>query len=338
MSFANSIFLLTGAAFILLLAAFYLIAAARRKKSLENFADKKLLQEISLSLDNKKRNLKIAMIVTVVFLCFVSLARPQWGFEWKDIKNRGVDILFAIDASKSMLAEDIKPNRLKRVKLEVEDFVKGLAGDRVGIVTFSGNAFLQCPLTSDYDGFLINLQSVDTNTLPKEGTSISAAIDECIDAYKRNGRRNKIVILITDGEDHEGKVVEAAKNAQRDGIKIFCIGIGTKEGSTIPVTDKNNKQSYLRDISGAVVKTKLDDALLKKIAFITGASYSHAAEYNFGLEQLYKDRLSKIQKEAAEVKMEKVKKDRFGLFLFIALIILVLEPFISERRSADEHR
>ncbi len=333
MSFANSIFLIIGVIFVLILVAFYLAASARKKRLMENFADKKLLQEISLALDSGKRRFKIALIITAVFLCFLSLARPQWGFEWKDIKNAGVDILFAIDTSKSMLAEDIKPSRLSRVKLEIEDFIKNLSGDRIGIVAFAGNSFLQCPLTVDYDGFLTNLQGVDTQTVPKEGTSISAAIDECINAYERNSRKNKIVILITDGEDHEGKVIEAAQNAQKNGIKIFCIGIGTKDGVVIPITSETKKVTYLKDVSGRVVKTKLDDTLLKKIAFITGGSYFHAAEYNFGLEELYKDRLSKVKREAAEVKVEKVKKDRFQLFLLAVFVILLSEPFISERKD-----
>lgn len=336
MSFAYSIFIFIGFIAALILAGFYIVVFISRNRAIENFADKKLLNEIISGLDNRKRKAKAILIVVAVFLLFLALARPQWGFEWKEIKNRGVDIIFAIDTSKSMLAEDIKPNRLKRVKLEVEYILKNLMGDRIGIVAFSGNSFLQCPLTVDYDGFLISLRDLNTQTIPREGTSIASAINECIDTYKRNSRKNKIAVLITDGEDHEGKVIEAAKNAQKDNIKIFCIGIGTEKGSVIPLLDKDGKLTYLKDVSGNIVTTKFDDTLLKKVAFITGGSYFHATESDFGLQQLYEERLLKIKEQAQEEKREKKPRERFQLFIILALIILVIEPFISEKKNVSK--
>ena len=332
MSFANSIFILIGVVVVFLLATFYIAAFVSRNRGMEKFADKKLLSEITASLDRNKRKIKMALIAVAVFLSFLGMARLQWGFEWEQLEHEGIDVIFAVDTSKSMLAEDIKPNRLERVKLEIEYFIKNLIGDRVGLIIFSGNAFLQCPVTVDYNGFLLNLQILDTEMLPKEGTSIAAAIDEGIDAYKRSGRKDKVVILITDGEDHEGRVVEAAQKAQAEGIKIFCVGIGSEIGSNIPIKDKNQNVILLKNNSGNVVKTRLDDKLLKKIAFITGGSYTHASEGNFGLESLYRERLSKIKKEALETKTEKRPKERFFIFLIPALIILLLEPFISETK------
>ncbi|UCH12345.1 MAG: VWA domain-containing protein [Candidatus Omnitrophota bacterium] len=333
MNFVYNIFILIGIGVVLGLVSFYIIASVFKNRAMENFADKKLLSEIAAGLDIRKRRLKMALITILVLLCFLSLARPQWGFGWKKIEHRGIDVIFAIDTSKSMLAEDIKPSRLERTKLEVEYFIRNLIGDRVGITAFAGNSFMLCPITVDYNGFLINLQALDTDTVPKEGTSITSAINECIDTYERGGRKTKSVILITDGEDHEGKVIEAAKKAKDKGIKIFCIGIGSETGSTIPIVDKDGNITQLRNISGNIVRTKLDERLLKKIAFVTGGTYLRATEADFGLGRLYKDRLVKIKKEVMETKMEKRQKERFQFFLIPALIILFLEPFISERKS-----
>lgn len=335
MNFVYNILILIGIGVVLGLVSFFIIAFILKNRAMEHFADKKLLKEIAAALDIRRRRLKMALITAAVFLCFLSLARPQWGFGWKKIEHKGIDVIFAIDTSKSMLAEDIKPSRLERTKLEVEYFIRNLMGDRVGIIAFAGNSFLLCPLTVDYNGFLINLQVLDTEAVPKEGTAISSAINECIDAYERGSRKTRTVILITDGEDHEGKVIEAAKKAKDKGIKIFCIGIGSGAGSTIPVVDKDGNIIKLKDISGNIVKTKLDERLLKKIAFITGGTYLRATEADFGLERLYKDWLSKIKKDVMETKMEKRQKEKFHFFLIPALIILFLEPFISERKNVQ---
>ena len=335
MSFEYPIFILMGAVITTVLIYFYVMAAIYRNRAMEKFADKELLSEISSALDKRKRKIRTILLIIAVFLAFLSLARPQWGFTWKEIENKGVDVIFAIDTSNSMLAEDITPSRLQRVKLEIEYFIKKLGGDRVGIVAFAGSSFLQCPLTLDYNGFLLNLSLLDNKTVPKEGTAISSAINECVDSYKRTGRKAKIVILITDGEDHEGKAIQAAKRAQAEGLKIFCIGIGSSAGSSIPTTDKNGKKSMLCNKSGEIVISKLDDRLLKKIAFITGGTYLQATETHFGLEQLYKERLSQIKNEAEKETVEKIPNEKFQAFLSLMLVILLIEPFISERKNSN---
>ncbi|MFH0731810.1 MAG: VWA domain-containing protein [Candidatus Omnitrophota bacterium] len=336
MNFAHGIFIPVGVLTVSALIAFYLFAYFLKNRAMERFADKRLLGEINSALSIKKRRLKIIMVSAAVFLFFLALGRPQWGFEWKKTEHQGIDVIFAIDTSKSMLADDIKPNRLERVKLEIEYFMNNLAGDRVGIVAFAGNAFLQCPLTIDYNGFLLNLQTLDETAVPKEGTSIASAIKECIDTYERGGKKTKTVILITDGEDHEGKVIEAANKAKEKDIKIFCVGIGSKTGSPIPVIDEKKNKTMLKDAAGNIVKSRLDDSQLMKIAFITGGTYEHAEQTKFGLEQLYKNRLSKIKKDLMETKMEKRAKERFYFFLIPALMLLFLEPFINEQGNVSQ--
>ena len=205
---------------IIALAGLFFWANSQRKKALETFADKNLLAALLVSFDIRKRRLRQALIIAAFSLMVFALMRPQWGFKWQEVKRKGLDILVAVDVSKSMLAEDIKPNRLERTKLALTDFVKHTKGDHIGLIAFSGSAFVQCPLTVDYSGFLLSVESLDINTIPKGGTSISSAIQQAMESYEGGLKKYKVLIIITDGEDHEGDPVKAAELAQKEGIKI----------------------------------------------------------------------------------------------------------------------
>ncbi len=300
---------------------------------MEGFARKGLLDELTHSLDRKKQRLKIIFISASVLLIIISLMRPQWGFQWQELKRSGLDILIAIDTSNSMLAEDVKPNRLERSKLAVKDLVKKLRGDRIGLIAFAGSAFLQCPLTVDYSGFMLSLDALDVNTIPRGGTSITSAVRMALDSYEGGMKKYKILVIITDGEDNEGNPVEWAEKAKEKGIKIFTIGIGTKEGELIPVTDESGSRIFLRDRKGNVVKTRLDETTLQKIALATGASYVKATGAEFGLDLIYEKKLSGMEKREIKNRMIKKYKERFRIPLTLALLLLVLEPFIRERRK-----
>jgi len=315
------------------LALFYIWSFRKHRKILRRFADETLLNELTLSLDMRKRRLKTVLIITAVLLGLFSLMRPQWGFHWEKIKRKGIDILIAIDTSKSMLADDVKPNRLERSKLAVKDMVKKLNGDRIGLIAFSGDAFLQCPLTVDYSGFMLSLDSLATDTIQKGGTSISSAIMEAIKVYKKEQKKYKILVLITDGEDHAGDPVKMAKDAKKEGVKIFCIGIGTKEGELIPITNKDGGKGFLKDKSGNAVKTRLDESTLQKIALDTGGCYVRSSGANFGLDLIYEQKLSKIKKKEFKEKMIRRFEERFQIPLAICLLLLLIEPFISERKK-----
>lgn len=311
---------------------FYLWSFARRKRAMEAFAQKELLAELMPSVDKRGKKLRVFLVFVAVLFCLFSLMRPQWGFEWEEIKRKGIDILIAIDTSKSMLAEDVKPNRLERSKLAVKDLVRKLKGDRIGLIAFSGTAFLQCPLTVDYNGFILSLDNLSVDIIPKGGTSISSAIREAIKTYRDNPSKYKALVLITDGEDHEGDLIKAAEKARKEGIKIFCIGIGTKEGELIPVSNgRFSRRAFLKDKEGKIVKTRLDEDTLKEIAMITGGSYVRATGTEFGLDLIYEERLSKMEKREFESKMRKHYKERFQIFLGLALLLLLIEPFISGR-------
>jgi Ca-activated chloride channel family protein len=321
--------------FIWLMAAigiFYIWSYRKRKRDMELFAHKDLLDDLTGSLDRRKQKLKGYLVLISLLLIIIAIMRPQWGFEWKEVSRSGLDILIALDTSNSMLAEDVKPNRLERSKLAVKDLMRKLQGDRIGLIAFAGNAFLQCPLTVDYSGFALSLDDLDVNIIPKGGTSLSDAIRVAIESYEGGKKKYKVLVIITDGEDHEGSSMEWAEKAKEQGIKIFAIGIGTKEGELIPLTDASGGVTFLKDRKGNVVKTRLDEATLKNMALTTGGSYVKATGSEFGLDLIYEEKLSQMEKREIKNKMVKRYEERFQIPLVLALILLCIEPFIVERK------
>jgi len=314
---------------------FYSMASRARDKALRRFAAGNLLPEISGSFDARKRKIKNSMIIISVLFLLLALMRPQWGFQWQEIKRQGLDILIALDTSKSMLAEDVLPSRLGRAKLAIKDLVKKLHGDRIGLVVFSGTAFLQCPLTVDYDGFLLSLDDVDINTIPVGGTSLANAIYTAIDSYEGGKKQQKILVIITDGEDLEGGVERAIMKARTLNVKIFCVGIGAPEGELIPVTDDIGRINFLKDTDGNVVKTRLVEDMLQQMAIATGGMYVCATGAEFGLELIYKERLSKLEKQDFKSRMEKRYHERFQIPLFFAILLLLCEPLIGDRKKGS---
>jgi Ca-activated chloride channel family protein len=332
MHYANPEYVSMITSSMLILFAFYLWAMRRRKALLKRFADKNLIEQIAPSISVRRKAIKIIMLMLAVFLAMLSLTRPQWGFEWEEVKRSGLDILIAIDVSKSMLAKDVKPNRLERSKFAVKDLVKKLNGDRIGLIAFAGTVFLQCPLTIDYNGFLLTLDDLSTSTIPRGGTSIANAIREAVDAFKGAEKQYKIIVIITDGEQLEGDALNAAGEAAKLGIKIYCVGVGTEEGELIPQVDEYGQTGYLADRGGKVVKTKLNEELLKQIAMATGGNYVRASQSEFGLALLYDKSISKLEKHDIETKMKKHYHERFQIFLAFVLALLFIEPLILERK------
>ena len=315
------------------LVLFYAWSLRRRRRMAERFAARGILENIAPNFSRKRIIFKASLIVLAALLAVFSLMRPQWGFKWEEVKSRGLDILVAMDTSKSMLARDIKPNRLHRAKLAVKEMVGKLRSDRVGLIAFSGSAFLQAPLTTDYGGFLLALDDLDVYSIPRPGTNITAAIREAIKVLKGADKDFKVMVIITDGEDLEGDPIRASQEARKEGLKIFCVGAGTPEGELIPVMSEQGVRGFLKDPSGAVVKSRLNEDVLKKVALNTGGAYVRATGADFGLESLYDKKISKLEKRELESRMRKQYTERFQIFLAIALAILFMEPFIGERRE-----
>ncbi len=313
------------------LGVFFYLCARLRARSYRRFADPALLTVLLSAFDARRRRLKQGMIVAAVSFGFLALMRPQWGFQWQEVKGQGLDIIIALDTSKSMLSQDILPSRLQRSKLAVADFVSTLRGDRIGLVAFSGEAFLQCPLTVDYAGFLLALDDISVETIPRGGTSLARAIQEAIRGFRAQEAPSKILVLITDGDDREGDALRAAEEAKRQGIIICCIGVGSGQGELIPLSG-GEEGSFLKDRRGSVVKTRLNEELLQQLAMRTAGMYVRASGREFGLKTVYDQKLSRMQKREFEGKMHQQYHERFQLPLLCALFFLCLEPLIHERK------
>ncbi len=312
---------------------FFIWVMHNKKEALGKFVQAELLPELISKVNFKLQVLKFIIIVIAIIFSILALMRPQWGFQWQEVKRKGLDILIAIDTSKSMLAEDVLPNRLERSKLVVKDLIKKLKGDRIGLIAFSGTAFLQCPLTADYSGFALSLADLNTGIIPKGGTSISSAIKVALEGYDGQEGGNKALIIITDGEDHEGDPVKLAEKLKEKGIKIFCIGIGTNQGELIQLTDNQGNKSFLKDKSGNVVKSRLNESVLQRIALTTGGTYVRSSGARFGLDLIYDEKLSKMEKKETKSQMNKFYYERFQIPLAIALMLLILELFISDKKN-----
>jgi len=318
---------------IVLAFVFFLrFAAKRRERTIHRFTERNLVEKILDRFDIKKYRQRNILLILSLVLSVVALARPQWGFQWQEIKRQGLDILVVVDTSKSMLTRDVKPNRLERTKLAVFDLIKKLKGDRIGLIAFSGDAFLLCPLTTDYSGFLLSVNDVDTKSIPRGGTNISRAIEEALGAYKNIPSQYKAVVIITDGENLQGDPIKVARLAKEKGIKIYCIGIGTKDGELIQIENESGELEFLKDDQGNFVKSRLNEDLLEQIALITKGIYIKSSGAEFGLDLIYEKELSKLERREIKSQREKRYFERFQIPLALALIFLIGSTVIETRK------
>jgi len=303
---------------------FYIYAFRKKAKYIQLFSEKRLFRQLTPDVSRKRQVFKVFLLVLSIIFCVLALIRPKWGFHWEEIKRKGVDIIVCVDVSTSMLAEDIKPNRLERAKRKIHDLINLLQGDRIGLVAFAGVSFVQCPLTLDYGACQIFLDCLDTDLIPVQGTAIGNAIRTATRAFRKGERKSKVIILITDGEDHEGEPLKAAQEAKKEGIKIFAIGIG-KEGGA-PVPEPNGKGGFKKDSHGELILSKLDEVTLQKIALNTGGSYVRSVTGDMDLEKIYLEDIKK-KTEQKELKSARQKRweERFQWPLFLALLFLLLD-------------
>ncbi|MBN1870561.1 MAG: VWA domain-containing protein [Candidatus Omnitrophica bacterium] len=315
------------------LVAFLIWAKRHRKGAVERFAQEQLVDELANCFHPKKAKIKQVLLVGIFVFSVLALIRPQWGFQWREVKRQGIDILVVVDTSKSMLTQDVKPNRLERTKFAVQDLLKKLKGDRIGLIAFSGASFLVCPLTVDYGGFQASLKGLNVDTIPRGGTNLAKAIQEAIKDYDETASEHKAIVIVTDGDDLEGDPITAAKKAKEKGIKVYCVGIGSDEGELIQLKREDGQATFLKDREGNYVKSRLNENLLKQIALITGGIYVRASGSQFGLDLIYERELSKLEKRDIEEKMEKRYFERFQFPLAAALLLLVVETCLSTRKK-----
>lgn len=314
-----------------LLAVFLAWAWRTKERLIAQFVQSRLLAQLTVGVSKTRQKVRLALLVSAVALAVLALARPQWGFSWEEVAQKGLDIVVAIDTSRSMLAADIPPNRLERAKLAAMDLMKLAKNDRLGLVAFAGSSFLQCPLTLDEEAFRQGVAALDVNIIPQGGTAIGETIQTALAAFKE-GENHKILVLFTDGEDHEAGVLEAAKAASAKGLRIFTIGVGSAAGELIRVRDEKGKMDFLKDESGNVVKSRLNETLLQQIAGAAGGFYLPLRGANT-MDLLYERGLAPLPKSEFNAKLMQRHHERFYWPLGIAVVLLVVEMFLPERQK-----
>ena len=315
-----------------MLGLFFGWAWRRRSERVAQFIHANLVEQLTLGLSVIRRKAKLILLLVVVLLLFLALARPKGGYELQKTETRTLDILVAVDTSRSMLATDQSPNRLERAKLAVLDLMRLAKRDRLGLIAFSGTAFLQCPLTIDRNAFIQNVNLLSTDIIPQGGTAISEAITEALRTFKKEEDNHKVLVLMTDGEDHEAGVTEAAEKANNIGMKIFTIGLGSPEGELIQLPNpQTGRLEFLKDESGNVVKSRLNETLLRKLSTDTGAFYLPLQGADT-MERLYEAGLAGLTPNRVENQMTKRYIERYQWLLGLAVFLLLGEMLLGEGR------
>ena len=315
---------------------FFMVWGMRKKQQLTlKFCGNPLLSKLVHPGVDKRHRRKTIFVVLAIFFLILALTRPRWGYQWENLHQRGVDVIVALDVSSSMLAEDIKPNRLERAKRKISDLLNMMEGDRIGLVAFAGTSFVQCPLTLDYGAARLFLSAIDTQLIPVQGTALGNAIKTSVKAFRSQEKKSKALILITDGEDQTGKALSAAKLAGDQGVKIYTIGIGGEIGAPLP--NSSGAGGFRKNQQGEVILSKLDETTLQQIALETGGSYVRSVTGDIDLNTIYKDQIKKhIEKKELKSERRKIWQERFQWFIFIALIFLVAETCLSEKRPLEK--
>jgi len=311
----------------------FIVIQIWKYKTQKKFANSASLKKLSPNRSLFKSALK-AIVLSLVFVCIaIALVNPKIGTKLETVRSQGVDIVFAIDVSKSMLAEDLAPNRLEKAKQLVTQIINNLVSDRVGIIAYAGKAFPQLPITTDYSAAKMFLQSMNTDMLSSQGTAINEAIKLAMTYYDDEDQTNRILIIISDGEDHSNIAIEAAEEAASEGIRIYTIGVGETKGGPIPIKQNGIVLNYKKDSNGETVITRLDEETLKNIANAANGAYLNGKNTNDVIAKM-KDVLSKMDKKEFEAKQFADFKDQFQWFLGGAILLLFLDVFFLERKTA----
>src|SRR6266850_2389563 len=319
------------------LVAFFWWSWRKHQSLVTQFIQARLLPSLTIGISPTRQKIKLVCLLLAVTCLIVALARPQWGFAWEEVKQKGLDIVVAIDVSKSMLAEDIAPNRLARAKLAALDLMQQAKSDRLGLVAFAGTAFLQCPLTIDDSAFRQSVESLDVKTLPQGGTAIAEAIETARTAFKE-GDNYRVLVIFTDGEDQDSGAVDTAKRAAEAGLQIFTVGIGSAEGEILRITDAKGRSDYVRDEQGNVVKSHLNEPLLREIAGATSRGFYLPLRGAKTIDTLYTEGLAPMPKSESTEKLVRRYRERYHWPLAAAIILLLAEQILPERKRESKRR
>jgi Ca-activated chloride channel family protein len=298
-----------------------------RNKSLKRFGEKDLVEQLTPSVSTGRPFVKFLLWMLVLVLIVFALAQPQFGSKLQTTKKKGIEIIVALDVSNSMKAEDIKPNRLERAKRAIAQLTERLQNDKIGLIVFAGQAYVQLPITTDYTSAKLFLDAISTESVPVQGTAIGAAINMAAKSFTPNFEGSKTIVVITDGENHEDDAVGAAKAANEEKIIVNTIGMGSPEGAPIP-----NGPDFLRDKSNNVVVTKLDEKMLSEIAAAGGGTFVRASNTEVGLNSLFNE-INRMEKSEINTRQYSEYNDQFPLFLSLALAFIILDFMILDRRN-----
>lgn len=310
----------------------FIFLLRRRRRAAERFVSSTLLDRVASSFSERRPRLKAMIWIAAWTLLVIGAADPQVGTRLEEVKREGIDIILAVDVSTSMQCEDIAPSRLENAKHEILRLLDGLSGDRVGIVAFAGSAIMHCPLTSDYGAVRLLVRALEPNLIPEPGTALADAIDMARRSFNVPDAKSRVLMIITDGEDHQEQVIEAATEAAGEGIRAYTIGMGTPQGAPIPLFDERGQDAgFKRDKSGAVVVTRLNEVLLDRIAESGNGRYVRGTSGGRELEAIWSD-IGAMEKQEFAKKQFTAYEDRFQYLVLPALLLLLIEFFIPERK------
>jgi len=331
MTFANPFFLYSLIILLPPMLLFFLWANRRREAALARLGNPTLVQRLSATVNWRGRRWRNLLWFVTLLMLMVSLARPQWGTETQEVEQEGIEVMVALDVSNSMLAQDIKPDRLSRAKLEIADLMNRLGGDEIGLVLFSGASFIQFPLTSDYATARSFLDNARPEVISRPGTAIGDAIRTAMTGFDYNRSSQKVIVLITDGEDHKANALAVAQQAAGQDIMLYTIGFGSPQGEPIPEYNAQGEVvGFKRDQQGEVVLSKLDEATLQQIAQVGNGRYFRASADGSELDALVGE-LNTLQKAKLATQLETWGIERFQNFLLVALLALLVSEFIPDR-------
>lgn len=310
----------------------YIITAYLKKRAIKKFGDLSVISGLMPDVSYTRPHLKFIVLVMALTVLIFALARPQFGSRLKEVKRKGIELIIALDISNSMLAEDIKPNRLERAKQAILRLLDQLENDRIGLVVFAGDAYTQVPITTDYVSVRMFLANINTDVVSRQGTAIGKAIRLAIHSFTPDLESNKAIVIISDGENHEGDATEAAEQANDKGIKVYTIAMGSQDGAPIPIRTGHYQKGFLKDKEGNVVTSKMNPSMLSQIALAGGGKFYHATSANVGLNKLFND-LSKLEKTEIDTKVYSEYEEQFPAIVWIALGLIILDILILEKRN-----
>lgn len=310
-----------------------LLEMRKRKLKLKKFGDLSLLKQLMPDVSSSRKSLKFWLMIAALALLIVMLARPQMGTKISQEKRKGIEVIISLDISNSMRAEDVVPSRLDKSKMLVENMVDNFTNDKVGLVVFAGDAFIQLPITSDYVSAKMFLQNTDPSLIATQGTDLAGAIELSSKSFTQQDKVGRAILIITDGEDHEGGAIEAAEKARKNGIRVFVLGVGSTKGS--PVPDGNG--GYMKDNSGQEVISVLNEEMCKQVAQAGGGAYIHVDNTSLAQRQL-NDELTKLQKGDISSVVYSEYDEQFQAVGILVLILLIIEMLILERKNPFSRR